>query len=115
MKASLKADLLKEGKTLRFAATQWISTETFDLCVKAEAKRLAKGQPVTLSIWVKAARSAIFPCDHCDGSGIYRWGASINGKPPQHSGPCHRCQEKGKMDASDCARTMEYHRHIAIA
>jgi len=115
MKESLKADLLKEGRKLRFMATQWISTETFNLCVRAEAKRLAKGRKITLSIWVKAARGAIFPCDHCDGSGIYRWGACINGKPPQHSGPCNRCLQKGKMDASDCARTMEYHRHIAVA
>ena len=114
MKASLKADLLAKGKTLRFTATQWISNETFNQCVKAEAKRLANGRPVTLSIWVKAAGSAIFPCDHCDGSGTYRWGACVNGKMT-HSGICHRCAGKGKMDASDCARTMEYHRHIKVA
>jgi len=87
MKESLKADLLKEGRKLRFMATQWISTETFNLCVRAEAKRLAKGRKITLSIWVKAARGAIFPCDHCDGSGIYRWGACINGKPPNIVAP----------------------------
>jgi hypothetical protein len=109
-----KSQLLEQGRKLRWMVTQWLSNETFDKAVREEAKRLAKGGPVTLAIWVKAAGSAIYPCERCHGSGVYRWGACVNGKPPQHGGICFHCQGKRKMDASDCARTSTYYNHIQV-
>lgn len=107
-------ELLAQGRKYRFMVTRWFSNETFSECVKKEAHRLSKGKKPTLSQWVKAAGSAIYPCDHCDGSGEYRWGPCINGRPPQYGGPCYRCEGKGKMDPSDCARTAEYHNHLKV-
>lgn len=35
-------------------------------------------------------------CDRCGGSGIYGWGAVINGAP-QHAGTCFKCEGAGKL------------------
>lgn len=52
-------------------------------------------------------------CDRCRGSGVYGWGAVVNGKI-SHSGPCFRCHGTGTQDARDMRRNNAYDRH-AIA
>jgi DnaJ-class molecular chaperone len=49
-------------------------------------------------------------CCKCRGTGIYAWGAFVNGKPT-HSGPCHSCGGKGKQTRADIARDEAYNRH----
>ena len=44
----------------------------------------------------------IIKCDRCSGSGIYKWGAIINGKP-QHAGTCFKCNGSGKITANRIA------------
>lgn len=49
-------------------------------------------------------------CGHCQGTGIYRWGASINGVMT-HSGDCYRCQGKGWQSDDDRRRNWGYDNH----
>lgn len=46
-------------------------------------------------------------CDRCRGTGIYSWGASINGRM-QHSGTCYHCQGKGWQSEEDKRRCAAY-------
>lgn len=39
------------------------------------------------------------PCYRCGGTGVYCWGAVINGKSA-HSGPCFACQGGGEFPPS---------------
>jgi DnaJ-class molecular chaperone len=50
------------------------------------------------------------PCAKCKGSGVYVWGAVINGKPT-HSGPCHSCRGTGHQTAADIKRNEAFNRH----
>jgi hypothetical protein len=49
-------------------------------------------------------------CAKCGGSGMYRWGATVNGKS-QHSGPCFSCQGTGQQSARQIRRNQSYNRH----
>jgi DnaJ-class molecular chaperone len=49
-------------------------------------------------------------CAKCRGTGVYSWGASINGKM-QHSGKCNSCGGSGKQSQSDIRRNVAYNRH----
>ncbi len=49
-------------------------------------------------------------CPKCHGSGVYSWGATINGVP-QHSGRCNSCSGKGEQTPYDIKRNMAYNRH----
>jgi excinuclease UvrABC ATPase subunit len=49
-------------------------------------------------------------CEKCNGSGLYRWGAVVNGKPT-HSGPCHSCRGTGHQTGRDIGRNHAYNRH----
>ena len=49
-------------------------------------------------------------CSKCNGSGEYRWGASVNGKPSK-SGPCHSCRGTGRQTSKQIARNMAYNRY----
>jgi len=49
-------------------------------------------------------------CAKCKGSGVYSWGASVNGKM-QHSGPCHSCRGTGKQSRRQIMRNQTYNRH----
>ena len=49
-------------------------------------------------------------CIKCRGTGIYGWGASVNGKM-QHSGPCFSCRGTGKQDKRQISRNRTYNRH----
>jgi DnaJ-class molecular chaperone len=46
-------------------------------------------------------------CGKCRGSGVYGWGACINGKM-QFSGPCHSCGGKGTQTKADIKRDHGY-------
>jgi DnaJ-class molecular chaperone len=49
-------------------------------------------------------------CGKCSGSGLYRWGAVVNGQATK-SGPCHSCAGTGQQDARQIARNHAYNRH----
>jgi hypothetical protein len=46
-------------------------------------------------------------CTHCGGSGVYKWGACINGVY-QHSGTCFQCRGTGKQTPEDQIRNHYY-------
>ena len=49
-------------------------------------------------------------CSKCSGSGEYRWGALVNGKPSK-SGPCHSCRGTGQQTIRQIARNNAYNRY----
>lgn len=49
-------------------------------------------------------------CEKCRGSGLYRWGGTVNGKS-RFEGQCHSCQGSGTQNTSDMARNRAYNRH----
>ena len=49
-------------------------------------------------------------CRKCNGSGMYRWGAVINGKST-HEGTCYSCGGTGKQTKTDIRRNHAYNRH----
>jgi hypothetical protein len=49
-------------------------------------------------------------CSKCRGSGVYGWGAVVNGQP-KHSGTCFSCRGTGKQDKADIRRNRTYNRH----
>jgi DnaJ-class molecular chaperone len=49
-------------------------------------------------------------CPKCRGTGIYAWGAVINGQPSR-SGQCHSCRGTGRQHRADIARNRAYNRH----
>ena len=49
-------------------------------------------------------------CRKCKGTGVYRWGAVVNGHSA-HSGPCHSCGGTGRQTAADIRRNEAYNRH----
>jgi DnaJ-class molecular chaperone len=42
------------------------------------------------------ARSSSAGCWRCNGTGVYRWGVSVNGRM-SHEGPCFRCVGGGQF------------------
>lgn len=48
-------------------------------------------------------------CAKCKGSGVYRWGAVVNGRA-SHSGPCFSCRGTGKQGRADIGRNRTYNR-----
>jgi hypothetical protein len=50
------------------------------------------------------------PCAKCRGSGVYRWGAIVNGRAT-HQGRCHSCKGTGKQTVRDIHRNVAYNRH----
>jgi len=49
-------------------------------------------------------------CCKCRGTGVYSWGAVVNGVPAK-SGPCFSCGGTGKQSRHDIARNHTYNRH----
>jgi len=49
-------------------------------------------------------------CGKCKGTGVYSWGARVNGKMT-HSGQCHSCGGTGRQTQRDIARNEAYNRH----
>ena len=50
-------------------------------------------------------------CYKCGGSGEYRWGGSVNGKPV-HSGKCFRCDGTGTITAKKERGNRYYDNHV---
>ena len=99
------AKLREEFITLRRNALYAMRAEEFDVKVRELA---TKDNPTpTPEQWVEAAKKVTCVCDACRGTGRYQWGASINGVM-QHSGPCFRCQSKGKQTQEDFTRNWGY-------
>jgi hypothetical protein len=66
--------------------------------------------PTTPVGWIMAAKGVHAKCSRCKGSGIYSWGACVNGKM-SCSGKCNRCQGKGYMDFPDMRRNKAYDKY----
>jgi DnaJ-class molecular chaperone len=50
------------------------------------------------------------PCAKCRGSGVYRWGAVVNGRC-EKQGPCFSCKGTGHQDAGQIIVNRIYNRH----
>jgi len=75
---------------------------------KADADYLiGLNAPKTPVDWIMAAKLICVSCARCKGSGIYYWGASINGHMT-NSGPCARCGGNGRMTFDDMRRGKAY-------
>lgn len=48
-------------------------------------------------------------CAKCNGSGVYQWGASVNGKMT-HGGTCFSCRGTGQQAKTDIKRNVAYNR-----
>lgn len=46
-------------------------------------------------------------CCKCKGTGVYRWGASVNGKMT-HEGQCHSCRGTGHQTQRQIKRNETY-------
>jgi hypothetical protein len=64
-------------------------------------------ESVTPADWIMTLKSLTCKCARCNGSGVYSWGACINGCM-SHSAPCARCNGKGQMDFDDMRRGRAY-------
>ena len=49
-------------------------------------------------------------CPKCRGSGLYSWGAIVNGRPSK-SGQCHSCGGTGRQTRRDILRNNAYNRY----
>jgi DnaJ-class molecular chaperone len=49
-------------------------------------------------------------CAKCRGTGVYRWGATVNGKT-EHEGPCFSCHATGRQSWRQIRRNKAYNRH----
>ncbi len=78
------------------------------------ARQYSRGAEPTAQQWTDAAERATVRCDRCGGSGVYQWGACVNGVMT-HSGPCFACQGKGRQGQADFKRNWGYWNHVKIA
>jgi hypothetical protein len=53
-------------------------------------------------------------CGKCRGTGVYSWGASVNGKTA-HSGTCFSCRGTGKQSRRQISRNRTYNRYKIAA
>lgn len=109
-------EIRQEYADLRRMFLKWFGKDEVDAAIRTNMAKLmvAKNKKqASPELWLEAIKKTTMPCDHCDGSGQYRWGACVNGKMT-HSGPCFRCKGKGRMSAADCARTATYHNHLRV-
>lgn len=51
---------------------------------------------MTATATATSAKPAAPPCWRCHGTGVYVWGAILNGRPTR-SGPCFACQGGGEF------------------
>jgi hypothetical protein len=72
--------------------------------------QLTQAAPKTPVEWIVTIKALTCTCERCNGSGIYSWGACINGCMT-HSGHCNRCGGTGVVDLDDCFRNRAYDRH----
>lgn len=109
-KRRTKKQLRAEFKRLRDNAAYEVDAEVWLAEVERIARELSKGEEPLPHQWVMAAERATVKCGRCNGSGLYQWGACVNGKMT-HSGPCFRCEGKGQQGQADFARNQAYDRH----
>lgn len=57
--------------------------------------------------------STTIQCSKCQGTGIYKWGAIVNGKAT-HEGICFACKGKGFQTKQDEKRNDFYWNHVAF-
>ena len=88
--------LRRKFKKTREVALFCMTREQFD-------EQIARAKASTPEQFVAAAEAVVCDCDHCQATGVYSWGASVNGKM-SHSGDCYRCLGKGWMNVDDMAR-----------
>ena len=69
--------------------------------------RSAAVESVTPADWIVTIKQVTCKCARCNGSGVYSWGACINGRM-SHSASCARCNGKGCMDFDDMRRGRAY-------
>lgn len=111
-----KDELRAEYRNIRNKFLRWFGKDEVDAAIRCKAAQLMvdRGKrSISPELWVEAIKKVTLRCDHCDGSGEYRWGACVNGKMT-HSGTCFRCKGKGRMNADDAARTATYHTHLRV-
>lgn len=53
-------------------------------------------------------------CCKCKGSGVYRWGATVNGRAA-HQGTCFSCRGTGKQSRRQIQRNRDYNRYKVAA
>ncbi len=49
-------------------------------------------------------------CAKCHGTGVYSWGANVNGRPSK-SGPCYSCKGTGQQSRRQIQTNHAYNRH----
>ena len=64
-------------------------------------------KPVSPVEWIESIKTCRDECSRCRGTGIYSWGACVNGKMT-HSGHCYRCDGKGWVGLDDARRAFGY-------
>jgi DnaJ-class molecular chaperone len=101
--------LRTEYRKLRRNALTWMTRADFDAQIQAHipAKYAAPTD------YIAAAEQVTCKCDRCQGTGEYRWGGTINGKPV-HTGTCFCCEGKGRMDQDDFRRNWAYIRWAIV-
>jgi hypothetical protein len=92
---------------LRETALYSMTREQFDCAVKAQ-------NPVTPVDWIMAIKALRIGCERCRESGVYQWGACVNGRMP-HSAPCARCNGTGRMTFDDMRRYRCWINHAICA
>jgi hypothetical protein len=95
-------ELRAEFRKLRRNAVQFMGREAFDDQVNGMVPAVA-----TPAEYVYAAERVTCECERCQGSGVYYWGASVNGVMT-HSGDCYACQGKGRLNQDDFRRNWGY-------
>ncbi len=100
----LRAEFVKLRKIASYGVSreEWMDAVTFRL-----------SENPSPADWVHAAQTAVTECDRCSGTGIYVWGAIVNGQP-SHTGHCYRCEGKGYQGQDDYRRNWGYDRHAIV-
>ena len=88
---------------LREIARYTMGAEDADSAIRAQ-------NPVEPVDWVVAVKRVECKCRRCKGSGVYEWGACVNGCMT-HSASCARCAGKGHMTFDDMRRGRAYDNH----
>jgi hypothetical protein len=104
--------LRKEFKQLMDNATYCSPLHEWQEQVADIAQKLFGDNP-SPEQWVEAAKQATTECEACSGTGIYRWGTCVNGQMTK-SGPCFRCESKGRLNQADYIRNRIYDNHRKV-
>jgi hypothetical protein len=102
-------ELRAEYRKLQRNAAQFMGKEAFRDQVNGMVPANA-----TPEEYVYAAERVTCECERCQGSGVYCWGGSVNGKPV-HTGDCYACQGKGFLNQDDFKRNWGYWNYTIAA